>query len=144
MMGHLSNGLRLAAFFSITIVALATGCHHQRPTPGGAPAASNQVSQVSPALIGKQITIRGKFSLRGKIAPALVVLENHQIVYLNGSWEWAATYTEMEGKLVEATGILRFYRDNEPADPPGAPQRARLPDYFYFEAETARLRAISR
>src|SRR5215472_11743614 len=68
-----------------------------------APEGATVTNEVSQALIGKKITIRGKFSLRGKIAPALVVLDNHQVVYLNGSWGWGTTYSEMEDKLVEAT-----------------------------------------
>lgn len=34
--------------------------------------------EISQTLIGKQIMIRGKFSLRGKIAPAYVALDDHQ------------------------------------------------------------------
>jgi hypothetical protein len=51
---------------------------HPRSTPEDAPVVSNEVSH---ALIGKQITIRGKFSLRGKFG-AYVVLDNQQVVDL--------------------------------------------------------------
>lgn len=139
MTGHLSKGLRAAAFLSITIVVLAGGCAHPRSTPKGPIAASNGVS---PALIGKQITIHGKFSLRGKIGP-FIELDNHRLVYLvhKGSFTWGPPYSEMEGKLVAATGTLRFYHA-PPAEPTDQPA-ARLPDFFYFEPETAQLRLIS-
>ncbi len=96
--------------------------------------------EVSQTLIGNQITIRGKLSLRGKITPAYVALDDHQVVYLPASWKWRSAYSGMEGKRVAATGILRFYhaRDPEPTDN----SRARLPDHFYLEAETTQLRLI--
>jgi hypothetical protein len=112
---------------------------HPRSTPEDAPAASNEVSH---ALIGKQITIRGKFSLRGKFGP-YVLLDNQQAVYLvpRGSFTWGEPYSEMEGKLVAAAGTLSFYHgpNGEPADP----SVARAPDYFYLDAETAHVRLIS-
>jgi len=141
--GHLSKSLCAAAILSITVVALAGGCNHPRSTPEGATAASNEVS---PALIGKQITIRGKFSLWGKVGP-YVSLDNQQLVYLQsrGSFTWGKPYSEMEGKLVEATGTLRFAHspDAEPADRDKARPVARVRDYFYFEVETTQLRLIS-
>ncbi len=108
---HLSKGLRAAAFLSITIVALAGGCNHPRSTPEAATAVSNEVSQ---ALVGKQITIHGKLSLRCKL-PVCILLDNHQVVYLmhtkSGSFTREESYSEMEDKLVAVTGILRFYHD---------------------------------
>src|SRR5580765_1721438 len=47
-------------------------------TPEAAIAVSNEVSQ---ALVGKQITIHGRFSLRCKL-PVCIGLDNHQVVYL--------------------------------------------------------------
>ena len=140
--GHLSKGLFAAAFLSITIVALGA-CDPPRPTPESANSGAKEVSQLSPSLIGKRVTIRGKFSLWGKIGP-YVFLDNKQAVYLvhKGSFTWGKPYSDMEGKLVAATGTLRFYHA-PPAEPTDLPA-ARLPDYFYFEAETARLRLIDQ
>lgn len=98
------------------------------------------VNELSQALIGRKVTIQGKFSLRGKIAPAYVALADHQAVYLPASWRWSATYSEMDGKIVAATGILRFY--HSPDAKPAGNIRARLPDHFYFQAETTQLRFI--
>jgi hypothetical protein len=138
--GCFSKGLRATTFLSITIVLLAGGCEHPRSTPEGA----TVVNEVSHALIGKQITIRGKFSLRGKFG-AYVVLDNQQGVYLvptgPGTFTWGKPYSEMEGKLVEATGTLRFYHEL-PAEPSDRTV-ARAPDHYYFAVETAQLRLIS-
>lgn len=140
MIGHVSKGLRVSALWSITVIVLAGGCNRPRSTPEGASAASDEVPQLSQALVGKQITIHGKFSLLGKVGP-YIVLDNRQAVYLEntkGSFTWGKPYSEMEGKLVAATGTLRFYHE-----PPAEPTRravTRVRDHFYFEAETAQLR----
>lgn len=132
--------LGAATCLSIAIAVLAGGCGHPRSTPEDATASSQEVLHT---LIGKQVTIRGTFSLRGKFGP-YVLLGNQQVVYLvpRGSFTWGKPYSEMEGKLVTTTGTLRFYHapDAEPADP----ALARAPDYFYLEAETAQLRPVSR
>ena len=107
--GHVSIGLRAAALLSISIVVLAGGCNHPRQTQEAATTASNEVSEVSSALVGKPITIRGKFSLMGDVGP-FISLDHQQEVYLvsSRSFTWAKPYSEMDGKLVTATGILRF------------------------------------
>ena len=139
MTSHLSKRLRIAAFLSIAMLALSASCQRPRSTPSTPP--SNEVSNVSQALVGKQITIRGKFSLLGKPG-AYVVLDNQQLVYLepSGSFTWGKPYSELEGKLVAATGTLKlFHTDFGPGD-----QAVQIPpDHFYFEAESTQLRLIS-
>jgi len=134
--GQLSKGPCAAAFLSITIVVLAGGCNHPRSTPEEATAVSPEVSQT---LVGRQITIRGKFASLVKGDP-YVVLDNHQEVWI-GPRETALedTYSRMDGKLVEATGTLRFYHNPAPVDE----TRQQEPDHFYFEAGTAQVRLIS-
>jgi hypothetical protein len=140
--GHLSKSLCAAAFLSITVVALAGGCNHSRLTPEGATAVSDEVLQVSQALIGKRITIHGRFSLRGKWPGPYVWLDN-EYVYIRGG-TWGEPYSQWEGKLVEATGTLRFYHDPDAAANRGkAIPVARPPDHYYFEAETTQLRLTS-
>jgi hypothetical protein len=137
--GHLSKGIRAAAFLSITFVLLAGGCDHPRSTPEGA----TVTKEVSPALVGSQITIRGTFSRRCKV-PVCILLDNQQAVDIEprgSSWREPESYSEMEGKLVTATGILRFYHND--AKPTALPVAVARPvDHFYFEAETAQLRLI--
>ena len=139
--GNLSKCLCAAAILSITVVALAAACKHSRSIPEGATAASDKVSQVSQALVGKRITIRGKFSLRSKITVASVWLDSHEVVYLQHEGEWGPPYSKWEGKLVAVTGILRFY--HAPAAEPTGRTVARLPDHFYFDAETTQVRLVS-
>jgi len=128
------------AVTAILIALLCFPCSRSRPTQEGATAASDEVSEVSQALVGKQITIHGKFSLRGKIGP-YIVLNNRQLVYLvntKGSFTWGKPFSEMEGKLVAATGTLRFYHA-----PPAKPAERAVqsaPDFFSFEVETTQLR----
>lgn len=122
----------------IWIAILCSSC--SRSTPEGATAASEMRTaisdQVSHALIGKEITIRGKFSLGGKIGP-YILLDNRQEVYLvpTGSFIWGKPYSEMQGKLVTATGVLRFYKDV----PTPEQKIQHAPDHFYFEAETTQV-----
>jgi hypothetical protein len=134
----------LGAALAILIVGPAGGCHHPRSAPEDATAAEGATAtaaEVSPALIGKQITIRGTFSLRGKFG-ADVALGNQQVVYLvpRGSFTWGKPYSDMEGKLVAATGTLRY--SHAPDDKPTDRAVARPPDFFYFEAETTQVRMI--
>jgi hypothetical protein len=137
--GRLSKGFRAAILLSIAIVLLTGGCGHLRSTPEDAIPAFDQALFT---LIGKQVTIRGKFSLWGKFGP-YVWRYNQQVYLVNRSstFTWGEPYSQMEGKLVEATGTLRFYY--APPDIPTDRTVARAPDFFYFEAETAQLRLIS-
>ena len=125
---------------AILITFLCFSC--SRSTPEGAPAVSDEVSQVSQALVGKQITIHGKFSLSCKVG-ACIGLDNRQVVHLipTGSFTWGKPYSEMDGKLVAATGILKFYHE-PPAEPAGRAVQ-RVPDFLYFEVERVQLRLIS-
>ena len=136
MAGRLSKGLRAAIFLSIAIVVLAGGCNHPRSTPEDTTAVSHEVSQT---LVGRQITIRGKFSSLVKGDP-YVVLDNQQEVYIGPRESTLEdTYSSMDGKLVEATGTLRFYHNPTPVDE----TTQREPDHFYFEAGTTQLRLVS-
>ena len=144
MSGRLLKGLRAAGFLPIAIVVLAGvvlagGCSHPRATPEDTTAVVHEVSQT---LVGRQITIRGKFASLTKGDP-YVVLDNGQDVWI-GPRETAMeeTYSRMDGKLVEATGILRFY--HAPDAKPGARAVQIPPDHFYFEPGTSQLRVISR
>ena len=139
MIGRFLKSLRAARFWAIAIVVLAGGCKHRRATPEDTTAVSHEVSQ---ALVGRQITIRGKFASLTKADP-YVVLDNQQAVSI-GPRETAMeeTYSRMDGKLVEATGTLRFY--HAPDAGPGVRAVQIPPDHFYFEAGTTQLRLISR
>ena len=81
--------------------------------------------------------MRGRFSLRGKLGP-FILLGSRQIYLVpTGSFSWAEPYARMEGRNVRITGTLRFAHYPEPAA--GALPEGRAPDHFYFEAETAKV-----
>jgi hypothetical protein len=137
---HASKRIRAsAAFLWLALVIPAAGCGSRSTWPEDATTASDEVLRT---LVGKQITISGKFSLRGKFGP-FVLLSNEQMIYLlpKGSFTWGKTYSEMEGKLVTATGTLHFF--HSPDSKSVNPAMARAADYFYFEAETAQIQLIS-
>ncbi len=123
---------------TILIAFLCLCC--SRSTPEGATAVSDEVSQ---ALVGKGITIHGRFSLRCKVG-ACIGLDNRQVVYLvsHGSFTWGKPYSEMDGKLVAATGTLRLYQ--EPPAKPAERAVQHVPDFLYFEVERVQLRLIGQ
>ena len=107
------NWASAATVMSIAIVALAGSCDHPRSTSEAAIQASKLTTassnEVRSAMIGKQITIHGKL-LSGKIG-WYVLLGNQQEIYFfpRGPSEWGST-AEMRGKLVTATGTVRFFQ----------------------------------
>lgn len=84
--------------------------------------------------------MRGKFSLRGKIAP--FILSGGRPIYIkpSGSFSWGEDYAKMEGRDVRVTGTLRFV--HYPTPSPQALPVGRAPDHFYFEAETAKIELL--
>src|SRR5579864_3323371 len=125
MTDSLEKGLRAAIVLAIVLVVLAGGCNHERRVPEDTPTVYHEVSL---PLIGQHITIRGKFSEVAKGEP-LVLLDNRQTVWV-GPWksEDEDLYARMDGKLVEATGTLRFYRDTAPSQKAIIVQR--VPDHY--------------
>jgi hypothetical protein len=87
--------------------------------------------------LGETVTMHGRFSLRGKTGPFILVGSRPVYLAPGGSFVWGERYEKMEGRDVSVTGTLRF------AHYPDATQSAlpvaRVPDHFYFEAETTRV-----
>jgi TonB family protein len=90
-------------------------------------------------LVGQQVTLRGQFSMRGKIGPFIVVSGKNVYLEPRGSFSWGKHYSRMQGKHVSVTGTLRFYKA-PPAREHDDSVAAGLPEYFYFEAEHAIVR----
>ena len=84
--------------------------------------------------------MRGKFSLRGKIAPFVLVGGRPIYIKPGGLFSWGKDYAKLEGKDVKVTGTLRFVHYPEPS--PQAMPEGRATDHFYFEAETAKIELI--
>jgi hypothetical protein len=97
-----------------------------------------------PAHVGKLVSIRGRFSLRGKFGA--FVDTGRIVVYILSppadSFTWdPRTYDPLENHQVIVTGVLRFR-----AAPPftGDESVARPPDFYYFELEHCSIRRLSR
>jgi hypothetical protein len=86
--------------------------------------------------LGEKVTMHGKFSLRGKTGPFILVRKRP--IYIKPSEpSWNRSYAGMEGKDVQVTGILRFAKNPQAGSgdlPAGTPS-----DHFYFEAESAEI-----
>jgi len=83
--------------------------------------------------VDQKVTIRGQFSLRGKIGPYILAQSGPIYLVPQGNFTWGDAHARMEGRDVSVTGILRFrhYPDD------GISSEARPHDHFYFEAEKA-------
>ena len=90
--------------------------------------------------VGQPVTLRGEFSLRGKMGPFVMVGGRGVYLIASGSFSWGPHYESMEGKMVTITGTLRFYK--APPAPAGPLAEARVPDHYYMEAEGARVELV--
>jgi hypothetical protein len=90
--------------------------------------------------VDKMVTMRGKFSLRGKIAPFILVGGRAIYIKPSGSFSWDEDYAKLEGQDVRVTGTLRFV--HYPTPSPQALPVGRVPDHFYFEAEKAKIELV--
>jgi hypothetical protein len=104
--------------------------------------------QLTQALVGKRITIRGKLQPLGFQCGPSIALDDKEAVCLErralksgeDPYSVADPYSGMYGKRVEAIGTLRFFHDSTPLDENIAAQR--IQDYYYFEAKTTQVRPV--
>jgi hypothetical protein len=92
--------------------------------------------------IGENVTLQGRFSLYGKIAPFIQVGANPVYLVPQGSFSWGEPYASMEGREVRMTGMLKFAHYPQPQS--DASRAGRPSDHFYFEAETTKVELIQR
>jgi len=124
-----------ARHLAVALLALAvTGCAQERPLPLRAPAAKRSIELID--RVGEKVTLRGRFSLRGKQAPFVLVGKDQ--VYLipdmrnAETFTWGEPYVSMENRQVILTGVLKRYEPPLPAVPvPGTVQQS--PPYFFLE-----------
>jgi len=143
LVSHLSNGLASAAFFLITIATLTGGCKHPRSKDDGAnTAVPVAVSQLSPSLAGKRITVRGKLFMF-KCGQG-IQLDNGDVVCLVDMPPKSAfgdSYAGINDKPpLEVTGTLRFFHDSAP-DASRPPEQQH--DHYYFEYSTTQVRLMA-
>lgn len=87
--------------------------------------------------VGETVTMHGKWSLRGKIGPYILVANGPIYIVSHGNYSWDEKYSRMEGKDVRVTGVLRYAHSTAASERPSSEQH--IFDHFYFEAETARI-----
>ena len=128
--------MRVAIVFAAALVA--AGCA-QYSMPAATPAAAADLSAASDAEwhrhVGQTVSLRGSFSLRGKVGPFILVSERPVYLVSHGAFSWGERYERMEGRHVQVTGILRFAHYPE-ASPDSLPV-SRPSDHFYFDAASA-------
>ena len=133
---------------SLAILFAAAGCAHRASVPRPAQPAWSPLDLTSAAdselrqHLGERVTMRGQFSLRGKVGPFILVVGRPIYLVPKGSFSWGEPYASMEGKEVRVTGMLRFA--HYPASPTEALPEGRPSDHFYFEAETAKIELSQR
>jgi hypothetical protein len=145
---NLSGCMNTRLAISLAIVLATAGCAHHASIPHAVQPALTSVDLTSASdselqrHLGERITMRGKFSLRGKVGP--FILAGGRPIYLvpKGTFSWGKTYASMEGQDVRVTGTLRFA--HYAVSPPKALPEARPSDHFYFEAETAKVELSQR
>ena len=91
--------------------------------------------------LGETVTMRGVFSLRGKVGPLILV--DGRPIYLESArrFSWGESYAKMEGKEVGVTGTLRFAHYSHPRSSKALPV-GQATDHFYFDADTAKVELI--
>lgn len=126
---------------SLAVLLAASGCAPRAAThvPFDLTAAPDAELQRH---IGASVTMHGRFSLRGKIAPFIQAAGRPIYLVPQGPFSWGEQYERMEGRDVRVTGTLRFA--HYPKPPPGALPEGRASDHFYFEAETAKVELNER
>jgi hypothetical protein len=107
------------------------------PTPGEPVELTNASETELHRYVGKMVTAQGKFSLRGVVAPYIQLGSATIYIRPKGSYSWGVEYDRMEGRDVRVTGRLGFQHFQ-----PSPEQHP--PDYFYVEAETAKLDLVRR
>ena len=126
--------MKVRALVTISLLFILLGCVHG-PTGGSADTSDSELQR----FVGQKVTLHGPFELTGKFGP-YIVYRNRKSVYLepSGSGTWGPEYDAFQGKIVSVTGILRF-RHFKHFTPPDSRAWAQPYDYFYFDAEKARI-----
>ena len=141
--------MKALATILLSLLLAAGGCAHRASKPREVVRGSSIPLDLTGAPdselqrhTGERVSLRGRFSLRGKTGPFILVGGRPVYLVPKGSFSWGEPYASMEGKDVLVTGTLRFAHGAEPT--PEALPEGRAPDHFYFEAETAKVELSQR
>ena len=133
---------------SLALVLATAGCAHHASIPRAVQPSLTLIDLTSASdselqqHLGQRVTMHGRFSLRGKLGPFILVGDRPIYLVPKGSFSWGEPYASMEGRDVRVTGTLRFAHYPEPT--PQALPEGRAYDHFYFEAETAKVELSER
>lgn len=148
MLGYMNAGIATSIVFLLSTAA----CAHRVGTSTRVETASPQVATARSATpidltaltanewqrhLGETVTMHGRFSLYGKIAPYIMVRNEAIYIKPQGSFSWDKSYAQLEGHDVRVTGTLRFIHYDQLPPSQSAEQRAY--DHYFFDAETAKV-----
>jgi hypothetical protein len=122
----------MRALLTFVFLLVVSGCSHS--SVGRRDITSDLELQ---RLVDQTVTLRGQFELAGKVGP--YIHHAGEPVYLvpHGSFSWSSEYEQMEGKVVSITGVLHFQHFDHVKTDTLVDQPT---DYFYFDAETAKIK----
>jgi len=73
--------------------------------------------------------------MNGLVGPFIVIANREVYLSPKGNYSWGKEYRRLEGHEVSITGMLEFQHfEPSPGQHP--------PDYFYFQAETAKIELV--
>ena len=138
-----SHRVGASALFLVAVAILASACKNPpSKIDSGETAAPPLVSQLSQALLGKRVTVRGEI-LTFKCGPGISTEAGEAVCLFEvppapGSDN---PYAEMLENIVDATGTLRFYSDPALANRPELAPYQR--GHYYFEAGSIQLKHLN-
>lgn len=107
-----------------------SGCAQEPPVARGQQPAERPLQLRE--RVGQTVTLRGRFSLRGKQAPFVLVGEEPVYLVAEAPFTWGEPYIGMENREVIIVGVLKRFEPPRTATPiPDGVQQ--LPPYFFFE-----------
>jgi hypothetical protein len=107
-----------------------SGCAQEQPVPLAQQPAERPLQLRE--RVGQKVTLRGRFSLRGKQAPFVLVGDEPVYLVAEAPFTWGEPYISMENREVTIAGVLKRFEPPRTATP--IPDRVQqLPPYFFFE-----------
>jgi hypothetical protein len=140
---RLSIGMNAHSLFFPLLAFCIFGCSTHQSQPVSIPDGRDPVLD---PLVGQRVTLRGQLRSPGKFGPFLVV--GKTAIYMKPVRTWKIyvyrkIYDELDEHEVEVTGVLHFEHYPHYDGPPLKGVAGAI-DHYWFEDETAEIRAIPR